>query len=130
MNTSFSILSVEDSSTMQFLITSIFGSSFQVNCVKDGESALDWIRAGNKVDIIISDLNMPGMSGYDFVTNLKSDPVLEPIPIIVLSSVTESPDKIRLLRAGADDFVEKPFNPEELFLRVSNILKRTSKRNF
>lgn len=123
----YKILAVEDSTTMQHLLTSIFGDSFSVHCEKNGQSALDWIRNENDVDLIITDLNMPTMGGYELLTILKADPKYSALPIIVLSSNKESADKIMLLKAGADDYVEKPFNPEELFWRVTNIIKRNKK---
>lgn len=124
---SYKILSVEDSTTMQRLLTSIFSDPFIVHGEKNGQTALDWIKGGNEVDLIITDLNMPTMGGYELLTILKTDEKYREIPIIVLSSNKESTEKIKLLKSGADDYVEKPFSPEELYWRVTNILKRMKK---
>jgi DNA-binding response OmpR family regulator len=109
---------------MQRLLASIFSNTFQVHGEKNGQDALDWIRQ-NEVDLIITDLNMPTMGGQELLSILKADNKYNKIPVIVLSSNKESSEKIKLLKIGADDYMEKPFNPEELFWRVSNILKRT-----
>jgi DNA-binding response OmpR family regulator len=124
---SYKILSVEDSTTMQRLLTSIFSEFFIVHGEKNGQTALDWIKGKNEVDLIITDLNMPTMGGYELLTILKADERYKAIPIIVLSNNKESSEKIKLLKSGADDYVEKPFNPEELFWRVTNIIKRVKK---
>ena len=124
---SYKILSVEDSTTMQRLLTSIFSDPFAVHGEKNGQTAIEWIQNGNEVDLIITDLNMPTMGGDELLTILKADERYRDIPIIVLSSNKESTEKIKLLKSGADDYVEKPFSPEELYWRVTNILKRMKK---
>ena len=70
---------------------------------------------------------MPEMDGFSLLRHLKSSGLFEDIPVIILSSNDNSAEKIRCLKLGADDYLIKPFNPEELDIRIANILKRKEK---
>ena len=76
-------------------------------------------------DLIVLDLMMPGESGLDFAADFRRS---SDVPILMLTAMGESEDRIRGLENGADDYLTKPFEPRELLLRVNNILKRVPKR--
>jgi DNA-binding response OmpR family regulator len=77
-----------------------------------------------KPDLIILDVRMPGMDGYETCRELRQDPLLKSTPILFLSAISATESKIRGLEAGADDYLVKPFNIRELQLRVKAILRR------
>jgi DNA-binding response OmpR family regulator len=77
-----------------------------------------------KPDLVISDIIMPEQDGFDFVRRLRSEPTLTLMPIIMFSAKSEAEDRVRGFRLGADDFLPKPFYPEELFLRVQKVLEK------
>jgi len=117
------LLVVDDAFTILSLVDNVFKRKYEVikcNSVTEAINFLD----NDVPDVIITDLNMPGVSGEEFVTYLKTSPRLEFVPIVVLSSSENASTRIKLLKLGVDDFVQKPFNPEELGLRIDNILRR------
>ena len=67
---------------------------------------------------------MPEMNGYEFLKYLKASSLYQNIPVIILSSMENSGERIHMLEEGADDFILKPFNPQELKIRVRNLLAR------
>lgn len=76
-------------------------------------------------DMLVLDVMMPGISGYQVCREMRNDPMLSETPILFLTAKAEDDDKIEGLMAGADDYMTKPFNMEELHLRVRAILRRT-----
>ncbi len=77
-------------------------------------------------DLVILDVIMPGMDGYTVCKEMRADPILENVPILFLTAKTKDEDKITGFNAGADDYLGKPFNLDELILRVKAIIRRTS----
>jgi len=76
-------------------------------------------------ELIVLDLMLPGIDGFDVCTQLKNDTLTEKIPVIMLTAKDEMRDKVEGLEMGADDYVTKPFNLNELKARIRNILKRS-----
>ena len=89
----------------------------------DGPSGLEKAKK-ERPNLIILDLMLPGMDGKDVCRALKSDPVTQLIPILMLTARAEEVDRIVGFELGADDYVTKPFSPRELVLRVKAILRR------
>lgn len=88
----------------------------------DGQKALDLI-AETPPDLVLLDVRMPGMDGYDVCVHLKSNPATQFIPVIMVTALEREEDKIQAIEAGADDFVTKPFNPYLLLARVKSLLR-------
>lgn len=121
------LLVVDDAFTILSLVENLFKKKYEVIKCKSVKEAMEVLEYTTP-DIVVTDLNMPEVSGEDFVVHLKSENKLEGIPVIVLSSTDNTNTKLRLLRMGVDDFVQKPFNPEELGLRMENILRRYNQK--
>lgn len=97
---------------------------FLVTAVGDGQAALESIRA-DPPDIAVLDLMMPRMDGFGVCRALRNDPLLENLPVIILSASGSRDSKVEGLDLGADDFITKPVNIRELLARIRMILKRT-----
>jgi len=118
------ILLVDDKSTITNLLIQFLNGQYIVDTKSDGLEALVWLQQGNIPDIIITDLQMPNMDGVELITKLKESGYFKDIPIVVLSSKDSSADRVQCLKLGAEDYVVKPFNPEELLIRIEKILQR------
>lgn len=119
------LIMVDDATPILNLSKKYFEEDYNVYTFDSANACLESLNNGLVVpDVIISDLTMPQMSGEEFVKELKKDIRFKDIPLIVLSANDESSTKIRLLRLGVDDFIVKPFNFEELSLRIQNLFKR------
>ncbi len=118
----FALLSIEDDAFNQELATATFDDAQNINIYQasDGEEGLKFIKK-YPIDIILLDLMMPNMSGLEFLKKIKSDSTYSIIPVIVVTSKSE--EKTTTYKLGADDFISKPYNPEELKLRVFNHLR-------
>src|SRR5271168_3263847 len=94
----------------------------QVTAFPRGRLALE-AAARNPPDLILLDINMPEMNGYDVCERLKSDERLSDIPVIFLSALSEIHDKVKAFRSGGVDYISKPFQIEEVHARVETHLK-------
>src|SRR3990167_436767 len=109
---------------LQALKETLEREGFAVTAVGDGQSALDAIRA-NPPDIAVLDLKMPRMTGFQVCEALRQDPLLENLPVIILSASGTRDSKVAGLDLGADDFITKPVDVRELLARIRMILKRS-----
>ena len=117
---------IDDSEMMRVFLSHYFKKNYNVSTFNTGMEALEEIDRGMVPDIILLDLNMPGMSGHEMLTHIKTSVLNQDIRVIILSGMTETSDRIRCLEAGADDFVTKPFNPKELELRLLKHVRQFS----
>ncbi len=120
------LLIIEDNSDVRKYIANIFKDCFKVITAKDGEDGMEKAFA-NIPDIIISDVMMPGKDGVEVLTALKSCERTNHIPVILLTAKAGEENKIKGLFAGADDYIEKPFNEEILKLKVNNLINYRKK---
>jgi len=107
------ILVVDDEPSICMLLENFLSKKYEVTCQYDGLEALRWLE-GNLPDLIICDIQMPNMDGYIFLEKLRQRGYTKHTPVIMLSGVESSKERIRCYRLGAQDFLSKPFNPEEL----------------
>ena len=121
------LLALDDEISILKILDFYFGKNYNVVAKQNGKDALEWMHQGTLPDIIVADMNMPELNGVDFIMQIRSSGFFKDIPLIMLSGNESSADKIRCLKAGADDYLVKPFNPEELQARIDNIFRRMKK---
>ncbi|HEX2091857.1 MAG TPA: PAS domain S-box protein [Longimicrobiaceae bacterium] len=116
------ILVVEDSATQaEALRTLLEEEGHDVAVARSAEEALERI-APDRFDLVLSDIVMPGMNGWELCRRLKSEPGLRDIPLVLLTSLTDPMDIVRGLECGADNYITKPYDPEHLLARVRRVL--------
>jgi len=118
------VLVVEDERDISALVAyHLTKEGYRVRTADGGREAIEAAEA-ERPDLIILDLMLPGMSGYDVLVELRRRPGLADVPVIVLTARRDEADRVRGLELGADDYVTKPFSPRELILRVAAVLRR------
>jgi putative two-component system response regulator len=116
------VLVVDDTETNIDILVETLGDAYDVSVAMDGESALEDI-AERAPDLILLDIMMPGMDGYEVCEKLKKDDATKNIPVIFLTAMTEAQDEAKGLALGAVDYITKPFGPELVKSRVRNQLE-------
>src|SRR5499433_610025 len=117
------ILVVDDNPDMVDLMSELLKSrGYDVVSVRDADEAEVEVRR-HAPDLILSDVVMPGRSGYELCRQLKEDPDTRLIPFLLITGLSDREDKVKGIEAGADDFLNKPIFPAELFARVKSLLK-------
>ncbi len=123
------ILVVEDNPGLREYLHLILSERYNIHLAENGAVALQKLADGNlQVDLVMSDLMMPVMDGYELLENLKSGDATRHIPVIMLTARAELADRLEALRIGVDDYLTKPFEEEELLVRIANLLKNQSVR--
>jgi two-component system, OmpR family, response regulator VicR len=112
----------DDEQSRQVVRLAMQSQSFQLQEAKTGDEGLEIARAGEP-DLILLDVNMPGMSGLDVCRKLRAEGLL--VPIIMLTAKSDTIDKVVGLEVGADDYVTKPFEVRELMARIGAHLRRS-----
>ena len=118
----YRLLIVEDNVELLMLMCQLLKPSYRVYAAKNGREALRIIRQ-KELDLIISDVMMPKMDGYELTKIVKGDPNYNHLPIILLTAKTQEEDEQEALLVGADEFLTKPFRLSDLKLRIDNIIE-------
>lgn len=124
------VLVVDDIPDNLSIVISILKDSFRVKAAINGEKALRIARSESPPDLILLDIMMPGMDGYEVCRRLKADSMTSEIPVIFLTARTETDDEKLGLDIGAADFISKPINPAILLARINTQIKLKAASNF
>ena len=116
------VLVVDDEAEMQDYLRSLLRSNYRVVTASDGDEALDVLRE-QRPDLVISDTAMPGRDGVSLCRAIRADEQLRSLPVILLTAQSDDDARLSGLRAGADAYVAKPFDPLELEARVENLIE-------
>jgi putative two-component system response regulator len=117
------ILVVDDNAEIMMLMRELLATrGYDVVAVSDAAEAEVEVRR-HPPDLILSDVIMPGKSGYEFCREVKEDPATRLIPFVLITGLTDREDRLQGIECGADDFLNKPIFAEELFARVKSLLK-------
>lgn len=117
------ILLVEDNQDVAFYIGGLLKDRYRLLYARDGKEGLEK-AAEYMPDLILTDLMMPGMDGFELCREIRSSIVLNHIPIIIITAKSEDVDKVQGLEAGADAYLLKPFNTDELHVRIAKLLEQ------
>ncbi len=116
-------LVVEDNEHVCYMLEFILKrAGYDVNAVNNGRDAQAAIENLEPVDVIVLDLMLPYISGYQLITELRDNPDWQHVPIVVLSGKVMEHDIVKALDLGANDYITKPFRPEELLARLRRIV--------
>jgi DNA-binding response OmpR family regulator len=118
------ILVIDDEKTIRMLLENYLQNEYTVVTKVDGLEGLNWMQEGNFPHLIVADIQMPNVDGYEFIENIRASGYFKDIPLIMLSSIESSKEKVKCLKLGANDYMVKPFNPEELSIRIELLLNR------
>jgi DNA-binding response OmpR family regulator len=117
----FRVLIVDDEvRIVKFLDLKLKASGYEVLTASNGLEAIAQVQT-EEPDLVVLDVIMPGMDGFETLKQIRA---LSPVPVIILSAVEGNIDKIRGLKMGADDYLAKPFNPDELVARIEAVRRR------
>jgi DNA-binding response OmpR family regulator len=121
------IVADDDRIVRRIVVAKLTGLGYEVREAEDGQEALDLLKSGEVPDLLITDSLMPRMGGLALVRSIRSssDGDLSTLPVIMLTSRQSERDVIEGLETGLDDYVTKPFSPDELVARVRTVLWRT-----
>lgn len=124
-----SLLVVEDNPDLQTFLRAILPPDFHLTLADNGQAALNYLsRAERMPDLILSDVMMPVMDGFQLLETLRSSDAWRTIPVILLTALAGTDDRLRAFRIGVDDYITKPFTAEELMVRIENALRNQAAR--
>lgn len=125
------LLLVEDNEDLQRYISVLLQQDYHIKIANNGKTALDYLHScapENRPALILSDIMMPEMDGFQLLQHLKNSPIYYQIPVVMLTARTGNDDKLNALRIGVDDYLTKPFLEEELKARIQNLINRANMR--
>ncbi len=117
----------DDNEDMRDYVKGFLSEKFSVQTFRDGKELITGIEK-KAPDLIITDIMMPRTDGHAVIMRVKGDENLRKIPVIALTAVTEESEKLDILRLGVDDYLAKPFNSEELLIRIENLILNFGER--
>mgnify|MGYP001110530866 CR=1 FL=1 len=120
-----SVLAVDDDFAIRIILNNVLRKSFDITTVSNGVEALLWLKKGNDPDIIISDISMPELNGFDLLKSLSQSGLYNKTPLIILSGHNKEEVRAQMVNyINPVTFIQKPFNPIEIYNHVTNIIQQ------
>lgn len=116
------ILAIEDDEAMRQLLEHILSKDYEVTAIGNGLKAMQWMTAGNVPDLILTDIDVPGLSGEEFLVNIRKSGFFREVPVVILSGRAAEAYAQGLIEKGATATLVKPFARDELTDLVSKVL--------
>jgi two-component system chemotaxis response regulator CheY len=113
----------DDKTTRKLLSLYLKGKGYEVVTAENGLDAMEKVGTEN-INFILTDMNMPYMDGIEMTKNLKSDPALNSIPVVMVTTEADEDEKRRAFEAGVDDYLVKPTNADQINESIKKILKK------
>lgn len=123
MNLRKNILVIEDHKSIRILLGTMLSKNYSVTTKKDGVEGMAWLGQGNIPDLIVLDMNMPQLSGHEFLSNIRCSGFFKDIPVVVVSGEDDDMEKNNCYQLGIHDYFTKPFNPIQLNKSIGGILQ-------
>ena len=121
------VLVIDDSRTIRAALLQALGDSFEYYQAENGREGLETLKEhARNINLIVTDIFMPVMDGFEFISNVQKDPIRSRIPVIVVTSNGETEKEIQALMLGAVDVIQKPYDPVVVRQRVKNVLKQSA----
>ena len=117
------VMIIDDQPAVRLLLSHYLGHFFNVIEKSDAYKAVEYLSGPNSLDAIIVDVMMPGLSGIEFLESAQKRFGKNLPPVMMLSGIKNTNEKLQCFKNGAKDYLVKPFNPEELMMRLNNLLK-------
>ena len=119
------IFLVEDEEDIAYLVRFMLErQQYRVDHAADGRQAFDYIAASAPPDLVLMDIMLPYHDGIEIIQRLRATAGWESVPVLMLTAKAREADIVKALELGADDYVTKPFQPEELFARIKRFIRR------
>jgi CheY-like chemotaxis protein len=119
------VLIIDDDPLIRQLLKNYLCNDYDIELKSGGNEAIHWLKSGNVPDLILLDMEMPGMNGRVFIRRIKSSPVHRNIPVVIVSGSTSNILRNSFLKAGAAGYLVKPFQPATLNELLKDILDNT-----
>ena len=122
------VLIVDDEPPNQLILEDLLDKQFTVHCASNGREAMEYLKERGQSDLILMDIMMPEMDGFEACRQIKGEPDLQDIPVLFLTSLDSVVDEEHGLSLGAEDFIHKPFSPAVVLARVRNHIELARSR--
>lgn len=119
------ILIIDDDPLIRQLLNSYLCKDFTIELKSDGQQALHWLKSGNRPDLVLLDMEMPEMNGRVFIRRIKNSPLHKNIPVVIISGTASNLLRNSFIKAGAADYIVKPFQQDDLKNVISLLLNKS-----
>lgn len=126
MTTKHSLLLVDGNPYVSGILVQSLKAGFNVTVANTGQEAVRLLMQGNRFDCVLTELQLPQLSGLELTRFIRTSRLLKHIPIVVLSNASDSDTRIKCLEQGVDSYIAKPFNPLEVKAKLTALLRRAS----
>lgn len=124
------VVVIDDDYPIRLLLEKVLESSYQVDAFNNVAKAVEHMTSNGNPDVIVTDIKLPVIDGKDFLRNIRTSARFGNIPVVVVSSWNDENVKMECSKAGADAYIQKPFNPEVVVKIINEVVNRVDKQEF